>query len=426
VCAGAADNVAKDVDVSAYLRSNYQGQAADHRRQGLEVLLELHAAPDGADGQSLMVARSKEDYACLRTLLYFGAQPAGLSDTPLHAAVDIALDAKKGSCFSYLKNLNTSMKIIRFFAEFQCVECACCACVYLDGLQVLQVLLDTYKYKPAIYHQLNPSLPNSQGNTILHQAMKASYSNRALEIVILLCSYNIDPNHRNASGKLAVECVAGGVKDRRTGYVKGLMKTQGLLRQESSGGQVGHEESREDDDSYEVVRGQPLQDDIRVSAVVVDRDMGANECRSFLRQTIDRMDNFVFNLFDGNASVNEAKKSVTKSGEAVAETGEHKARKVEDESSELKALEAELNREEELAVYDPDNNQQLLLDEKLFDGLEWEVECTAEVWMFLSNSRVCERAKWKLIWQLRQLAGGDWQPASVSSSREYSCRNQTV
>jgi hypothetical protein len=283
--------------------------------------------------------------------------------------------------------------------------------VYLDGLQVLQVLLDTYKYMPAIYHQLNPSLPNSQGNTILHQAMKAPYSNRALDIVILLCSYNIDPYHRNASGKLAVECVAGGVRDRRTAYVRSLMKRQGLLRQESSSEQVGHEELREDDDSYEAVRGQPLHDDIRVSAVVVDRDIDANECRLFLRQTIDKMDNFVSDLFDGDVSVNGAKKSVTNSGEAVADTGENKARKVEDDNSELKALKAELNREEGPAVFDPDNNQQLLLDEKMFDGLEWEVECTAEVWMFLSNRRVSERAKWKLIWQLRQLAGGDWQPA---------------
>ena len=59
-------------------------------------MLELQACPDGLSDNSLKVSCEKNDYVSLQLLLKYGANPLKLSDTPLRAAVDIALENKKG------------------------------------------------------------------------------------------------------------------------------------------------------------------------------------------------------------------------------------------------------------------------------------------------------------------------------------------
>jgi hypothetical protein len=268
-----------------------------------------------------------------------------------------------------------------------------------DGVPVLQTLLDSIKYMPQAYPDLHPSQPDSEGNTILHQAMKVPYSNRALEVVILICSYKIDPHVRNAMGKLALDCIAAGMKDRRVGYVRGLMKTQTAVSARNAPTNDDELDAEENDTEY-ISNTRPRQDDARVKTVVADKEMDANECRLFLRSAIDSMTNYVYDLFGEEDTDGSTKKLPTKGGGEASEI--NSVSKTESVGIELITLQEEIIKE----VVEGD--EQVALDEKIFDGLEWEVECTAEVWKFLSNHQVPERAKSKMIGQLRQLASGDW------------------
>ena len=50
------------------------------------------------------------------------------------------------------------------------------------------------------------------------------------------------------------------------------------------------------------------------------------------------------------------------------------------------------------------------LDLLTFDNLEWEVECTAEVWRTLRDQRVTFDMKQKIVRSIKFLASGEWRP----------------
>ena len=50
-------------------------------------------------------------------------------------------------------------------------------------------------------------------------------------------------------------------------------------------------------------------------------------------------------------------------------------------------------------------------DPTIFDGLEWEVECTAEVWKVLKDRHVPENIKRRVVSRVQQLASGEWGKA---------------
>ncbi|KAH3807160.1 hypothetical protein DPMN_135493, partial [Dreissena polymorpha] len=59
---------------------------------------------------------------------------------------------------------------------------------------------------------------------------------------------------------------------------------------------------------------------------------------------------------------------------------------------------------------DADNEETFDVDAQVFDNLEWEVECTAEVWKTLRDKRVSLDLKRRIVHKIQLLASGDWQP----------------
>ena len=47
---------------------------------------------------------------------------------------------------------------------------------------------------------------------------------------------------------------------------------------------------------------------------------------------------------------------------------------------------------------------------QVFDNLEWEVECTAEVWKTLRDKHVIPELKQRIVRKVQLLASGEWQP----------------
>ena len=51
-----------------------------------------------------------------------------------------------------------------------------------------------------------------------------------------------------------------------------------------------------------------------------------------------------------------------------------------------------------------------LLPLQVFDNLEWEVECTADVWKTLRDKHVLPQLKQRIVRKIQLLATGEWQP----------------
>ena len=49
-------------------------------------------------------------------------------------------------------------------------------------------------------------------------------------------------------------------------------------------------------------------------------------------------------------------------------------------------------------------------DPQVFDNLEWEIECTAEVWRTLRDRHVLPELKHRVIHKVQLLAKGEWRP----------------
>lgn len=46
----------------------------------------------------------------------------------------------------------------------------------------------------------------------------------------------------------------------------------------------------------------------------------------------------------------------------------------------------------------------------IFDNLEWEVECTSEVWKAMRDKRVPQALKQRVVKCIHLLAQGEWKP----------------
>ncbi|XP_045164107.2 TPR and ankyrin repeat-containing protein 1-like [Mercenaria mercenaria] len=57
-----------------------------------------------------------------------------------------------------------------------------------------------------------------------------------------------------------------------------------------------------------------------------------------------------------------------------------------------------------------DEEEDFEIDVQVFDNLEWEVECTAEVWKTLRDKHVIPELKRRIVRKIQLLASGDWQP----------------
>ena len=62
----------------------------------------------------------------------------------------------------------------------------------------------------------------------------------------------------------------------------------------------------------------------------------------------------------------------------------------------------------QISVLQTEENQDL--DLLTFDNLEWEVECTAEVWKTLRDQRITQEMKQRIVRSIKFLASGEWRP----------------
>ena len=279
----------------------------------------------------------------------------------------------------------------------------------VEGLGVLKILLETHKIFPDIYPRLNPSILNSQGHTIVHQIMKVPYSTIALDVVMLVCSYLTDVTLCDSDGSLKKLCTKLGAEDQRGEYVKSILqlhsdssteeiKTVELLVNASPKTTVP-EKNLEVNSPKNKKPSEQYNDGIRVAEVIIDKQLTINECIDFISKHLNKMESFKYDLsLTYNFEAND--QNYTEVKPPKIENNEHYTLNADE-----LAVEEELNTE----IIEPiTDNVDKEFNINKFDGLEWEVECTENVWKWLSKKKMLRNLKFKLVQQIRQLASGDW------------------
>ena len=180
----------QNTDVSMYIESNHSLSNPHQRAADLELLFTYGANPNGVSATSgstpVKKAAKRPDYTCLPILLRKGAKPADMvlrpGSTPLHVALNIALELDKGN------------------------------------FEILETLFKLQKESPDLHEDLDPQVTDNQGDTLFHVAAKA-HSKHALKAVELLREHKVNPNIRNKAHKTALECLQKR-KDRRAQFIK--------------------------------------------------------------------------------------------------------------------------------------------------------------------------------------------------------------
>ena len=255
---------------------------------------------------------------------------------------------------------------------------------------------------------LNPSFKNIQGNTIVHQILKVPFSSMALDVVILISSYIIGANLYDNDGSLKKLCTKLGATDRRVEYIKSILQLHSdLSTKENENVELSENTSPKGSapvcdseiKNQQNKKSKHYNDGIRVAEVRIDKSLTINECLDFIKKHINKMECCKYDL------------SCTHNTEAdnQCNTDEKFGQVENNENYKLNADELAVEEELNAEIIEPITDKiDKAFNTSIFDGLEWEVECTEKVWKWLSKKKMLKNLKDKLVQQIRQLACGDW------------------
>ncbi|KAG9475983.1 hypothetical protein GDO78_002841 [Eleutherodactylus coqui] len=140
----------------------------------MKLLLEQGVSPNGIGANSkhpIQVCLKKSDFALAYLLLTKGGDPQSVSvtegDTPLHAAVSVALNNKDDD----------------------------------DGVLMAKYLLDLYSSNPQKYSYLEPNIQDKNGDTVMHLVFQSNNVKHYRKIMDVLARFDIKLTITNHQGK---------------------------------------------------------------------------------------------------------------------------------------------------------------------------------------------------------------------------------
>ncbi|XP_062597185.1 TPR and ankyrin repeat-containing protein 1-like [Saccostrea cucullata] len=378
----AMPNFAKSMSVAKVIRhSSFQGaeqllvDIVDYMLNGGAVLEK--------DGKMAILAAVQEcQFKVLEVLFKWDASPVHLTinqgDTPIHAALSIALERDKGN------------------------------------FSILNLFFDMYEKDPEKYPMLDPSQTNSEGDGLFHLVAKAKYNATTQKATELLCDRKVNASVYNAEGKLPKDYL-NSKNDRRLQFfrlasVGGVVKPKKkqkpkIPKIDEAGITEDLEESEQDLMLYERQEETPPR-----SEEVKDRR--PKQVPSVHKEAIKRhIEDMIYNLPDIPYSIFNPK---------VIKFDEIPSFRRKKESSEekqapmvtAKSEDVELQEDEDPPEAGEDQEveeENLEIDPQVFDNLEWEVECTADVWRTLRDKKVLPELKQRIIRKIQLLAKGEWR-----------------
>uniref|UniRef100_K1PIT9 Lupus brain antigen 1-like protein n=1 Tax=Magallana gigas TaxID=29159 RepID=K1PIT9_MAGGI len=331
---------------------------------------------------AILAAVQECQFKVLEVLLKWGANPVHLTinhgDTPIHAALSIALERDKGN------------------------------------FSILNYFFDLYEKDPEMYPMLDPAQTNSDGDGLFHLVAKAKYSATTQKATELLCDKKLNASVLNKEGKLPKDYL-NSKNDRRLqffrlasvgGVVKPKKKPKAKnLRIEESKTQT--EDQTEDEQDLMLDERQdetpPRSEEIR--------DEKYKQVVPMHKEVVKRhIEEMIFNLPDIPYSIFNPK--VVKIDE-IPNFRQKKEPSEEKDKSEVPAKLEEMDVPEVEEPQEPGEeqeveNEEFEIDPQVFDNLEWEVECTADVWKTLRDKKVLPELKQRIIRKIQLLAKGEW------------------
>ena len=361
------------LDLTLFIESQYLDQSPNYREEAVRLLLRSGASavsrsPSSGKTPMEMAAR-RQDASCVMALVEHGADPAQFHlsdvDTPLHAA--LALAVLRQDC----------------------------------DTKLLQQFVDLYRHDSARYAYLNPSTRDDRGDTLLHLIAREKSSAKVLRVVERLRLFNIDPNVVNRDGKRAEDYLAP--NDRRRRFLRATELTQATSRVSTAA------EHRETD-------GRPIQNDGKAQPATKPIPCRApakfnprEDCRRRLNDIVQKLEQApVIRPEEFELSESES------DDDSDADDGMMASDRAEEEDEVLSSDGSDSSQSEDEGGDDggaPGQHQDGdEVDASVFDNLEWEVECTAEVWKTLLNKKLDRKLKRRIVKKVRLLATGEWLP----------------
>ena len=303
--------------------------------------------------------------------------------------------------------------------------------LYITGnFEALEMLFDIISQFHEQHPNLNPSMVDSQGNTIFHLAAKAEYSKHALKAVEILCSRNVNPNLRNAEDKTALQCIMKRKReDRRVQYIK--MATKNFPNvppkrkdkpsiQNSDSKIKGTEEPQTESVGAEITPEEsgslPAKSSVVPPSSKASMGQTKEGCRQRIRDLIEHLDETEAeeSLHLGEVAAAEARSKEGSNGPSspIEEATSNKPTIEEAPAVATEAKKIVVEKKEDSEA-DDEVEEDIVqeIDANIFDGLAWEVDCTAEVWKVLKDRKVPFEMKQRSIQKVQKLATGEWRPS---------------
>ncbi|KAK7091654.1 hypothetical protein V1264_009311 [Littorina saxatilis] len=349
--------------------------------------------------EAMEAAIQHGEFRMVERLVELGVEPRCISlemgDTPLHAALTVALDREKGNNFN-----------------------------------LFEQLIALYEKDPKKYSYLDLACVDKDGNTLLHLAASTNYSKHSHKAVELLMSKDIPVDVMNKDGKIAIDYLKS--HDRRTQYLRvaGKQTTTAPAKKKSDTSKSQEGAAAFNTEGVEEHAPNEAGD----NEYVRPKKSGAEKSHTDTHtlKTKDAV-TLVTNLVGELSELTPAEAKLAKSAKGKWLEMEKTVRREsipdsdEDEEEEVKTAATaaptasgdaqDLGFEEEEVEEEEEEEDQEVKSEEVedpdlltFDNLEWEVECTAEVWKTLRDHRMTYELKQRIVRSIRFLASGEWRP----------------
>ncbi|KAL8569952.1 hypothetical protein ACOMHN_056384 [Nucella lapillus] len=409
---------AKNMSLLALLRDKGLCGAEAQRLQILNLLLQHGAVLHPSRRKEAMeVTIQHSEWRLVERLVEFGVEPRFITlephDTPLHAALSIALDRDKGNTFS-----------------------------------LFEELMALYEKDPHKYRYLDLHCVDKLGNTLLHLACKAHYSKHSHKAVELLVSKDIPVDVKNSDGKTAIEYLKS--HDRRTQYLKMVGKqsvttttaaaasskrkdsdaTAAATKPHSPSPPVSSESEQHPTSKRTPEGGGDNEGESLERRLEVDRPgFRTKDAQTWLTSLVDLLSELTpaeaqlarsskgkwlemgrrpppsKDMVSDSEEEDEEEEGETKGGKAVGGAGV-----LPKESGDAQPCEASAQNSDEEEEEGEEKVEDSAEDLLTFDNLAWEVECTVEVWKTLRDQRLTDDMKQRIVRSIRLLASGEWRP----------------
>ncbi|XP_060067394.1 TPR and ankyrin repeat-containing protein 1-like [Ylistrum balloti] len=407
---------AKNINISRVICHPSFVKKDDLLAQLINNMMESGASMENEGKMCVLAAIQEEHFKLLCTLFERGANPIHLSlqpgDTPIHAAMSIALERDKGN-----------------FAIFN-------------------LLVEKFQTDPERYANLDPNQQDANGDGLFHVVAKMKYNSTTQKATELLCEKKISALVHNSEGKLPKDYLINKKNDRRLQFfrlasVETETKTS-VKKPKKPRLKISEEDVLEEEQDLLLYC---RTDEVQVSSgpeKITRRDKKLIFAKTSTHRDTSKkkIEEMIFNLPDTPYSIFNPKVPRTEEswrsrklggGQKEAKSLEKKdvlkVDKIEErshpttDSSKQENVTAVAARPQEDPLEEtvsngepaPDDEEEeeeketYEVDVQAFDNLEWEVECTADVWRTLRDNHVLPELKQRIVRKVQHLASGEWR-----------------